>query len=355
MAGAGMALGPWVGGLLTEHLSWRWIFYVNLPVGIVVLIGAVLFLDLPVHPVRQAVDYLGAALAAAFATTLLLVLEWGGGRYPWTSPVLLGLVLAALCLLGLFLWRQATAASPVLPLSLFRNRALRLSFVVQGLVGVAMTVTIVYVMVYLQAARRVEAASAGLQLLPMALGMGLSGLLVGRLGGAARRTLVTGTLCAAVALALLGTSSADSSLWWLRGELLLAGAGFGMLIGRLLQYGQEQAPPGQLGVTTTAIRFFQTLGGALGASLFGSLLNRLTEGRTGGGGSGGDGHGVGHDVGHGTEAALGLVQGIDVVFFSVAGLLVLATAFAAGLPAPLSPAGTPVAGTVTARRTPSAR
>lgn len=323
MAGAGMAVGPWIGGLLTQHLSWRWIFYVNLPLGVAILVAAVIFLDLPAHPVRQAIDYVGAALAAAFATALLLVLEWGGSRYAWASPQILGMAVGVCALLGLFLWRQATAAEPVLPLPLFRGRALPLSFAVQGLVGVAMTVTIVYVMVYLQAARQVAAASAGLQLLPMALGMGLSGLIVGRLGAARRSTLVTGTSCAAVALALLGTSSADSSLWWLRGELLLAGAGFGMLLGQLLQYGQEFAPPGQLGVTTTAVRFFQTLGGALGTSLFGSLLTRLS----------GDSPGVGSGVGSG-DGHLGFVAAIDIIFFSQAALLALASLLALRLPNP---------------------
>ncbi|MFE9252065.1 hypothetical protein [Streptomyces sp. NPDC007088] len=131
------------------------------------------------------------------------------------------------------------------------------------------------------------------------------------------------------------------------------GAGFGMLIGRLLQFGQEHAPPGRLGVTTTAIRLLQTPGGALGVSLFGPLLSRLTEGRTAGGttGSGADGDGVAH----GTEAGLGLIQGTDVILFSLAGLLVLATALAVRLPAAPSAVGAPVAAAVTARRTPPAR
>ncbi|NEA39497.1 MFS transporter [Streptomyces sp. SID11385] len=326
VAGAGMALGPWVGGMLTEHLSWRWIFWVNLPVGLAVLLTAAAVLHLPDRPERRRVDYAGAALAAATTSSLLLTLEWGGDRWPWLAPPTLALAAATLALLALFLWRQATAPEPVLPLTLFRPRALRLGFAVQLLLGIGLTAAIVQVMLYLQVAHGLDSASAGLFLLPMAAGMTVSGLLAQRYAtGRTRLPLALGTSGAALGLALLATSTAHTPAWTTRGELFVLGCGFGLLVGRLIQYAQDTAPAGLLGVTTTAARFFQTLGGAAGAALGGVLLTRLT---------GLDGAAArGHDPSTAVPgAALPFTGGIDTVFACLAALMLLATALVLRLP-----------------------
>ncbi|MFI0258565.1 MFS transporter [Streptomyces sp. NPDC017056] len=324
VAGAGMALGPVAGGLLAEHADWRWIFYVNLPVGIAVLVASALVLKLPLHGERRRIDFLGAALAAAFSTALLLVTEWGGRDYGWGSPVILGLAAGAVALLGLFLWRQATAAEPLLPLSMFRNHTLRTGFAVQGLVGVALMGSMVYVIVYLQLARGIAPAAAGMFMIPTALGMACSGLLTARLGsrGWTERTFViSGTACAAVATVLLSTNGADTSLWAVRAELLLLGAGFGQTLGRLIVLVQQAAPHHQLGVATTGIRFFQTLGSSLGAALFGTVLARVYADRGPGGSTSaiptlkGEAH---------TRAVDAFSSSTGVVFLCSAGVLALA-------------------------------
>ncbi|MFD6153568.1 MFS transporter [Streptomyces sp. NPDC060243] len=336
VAGAGMALGPWVGGMLTEHLSWRWIFWVNLPVGLAVLLTAAAVLRLPDRPERRRVDYAGAALAAAFASAFLLTLEWGGGRWPWLAPQTLALAATALALLVLFLWRQATAPEPVLPLTLFGSRALRLGFAVQLLLGIGLTSAIVQVMLYLQVARGLDSASAGLFLLPMAAGMTVSGVLSQRyVNQRARLPLALGTSGAALGLALLATSTTHTSAWATRGALFVLGCGFGLLVGQLVQYAQDSAPAGLLGVTTTAARFFQTLGGAAGAALSGVLLTRLT----GLDGAAARGHDPSTTV---PGAALSFTGGIDTVFACLAALMLLATALVLRLPVPrTAPAGTP--------------
>ncbi|MFD8784557.1 MFS transporter [Kitasatospora sp. NPDC059599] len=324
VAGLGMAVGPLIGALLTDHLSWRWIFYVNLPLGLLVLVGAALVLKLPASAGRGSLDFLGAALAAAFTTGLLLITEWGGKDHAWTSPVILGLGAATLAAFVLFLWRQATAAEPVLPLSLFRIRAVRLGFAIQGLVGVAMTGSIVYVMIYLQIARGVEPTTASLYLIPMAAGMTAVGLLVGRLtarGHVPRTFLVAGAGLAALALALLGLTGPTTPLWVVLAELALLGCGLGQLIGQLVMLVQGAAPAHQLGVATTGVRFFQTLGSALGATLFGTVLTRVYQAGEPGGTVGA----LRTLTGAAREHALvGFTDAVDVVFLSAGGLLAVA-------------------------------
>ncbi|MCX5210442.1 MFS transporter [Kitasatospora sp. NBC_00240] len=324
VGGAGMAVGPLIGALLADHFSWRWIFYVNLPVGLFVLAGAAFALKLPHRTGRGRLDFLGATLAAAFATGLLLVTEWGGKEYAWSSTPILLLGAGTLAALGLFLHRQATAAEPVLPLSLFRIPALRTGFAVQGLVGMGLMGSVVYVMLYLQVARGVAATSASLFLIPMAAGMTAVGLLVNRLsrrGRSPRTFLVAGAGCSALALLLLGLSGPDTGLWTVRAELALLGVGFGQLVGQLIGVVQDAAPAHQLGVATTAVRFFQTLGGALGAALFGTVLARVFGAAEPGTPLGAVATlaGAEHE-----QAVRAFVDAADVVFLSAGGLMVLA-------------------------------
>lgn len=282
MAGLGMGIGPLVGGLISDHASWRAIFYLNLPLGLIVIVGSLLVLRLPGPTGGASIDFPGAALAAAFAGSLLLVCEWGGKQYAWTSATIIGLGVAAVASLVLFLWRQATAAEPILPLSLFRVRAIRDSYLIQGLVGVAMMAVMVYLMLYLQVARGVSATSAATYIAFMAAGLVVSGLGGDRLGWSTRTSMMVGTACVTVALAALALTSITTPTWAIRTELVLLGAGFGQLLGKLIVVVQENAPARQLGVATTGIRFFQSLGGAIGAAVLGSLLTRIFEAKTSG-------------------------------------------------------------------------
>jgi EmrB/QacA subfamily drug resistance transporter len=330
VAGGGMALGPWIGGLLADHANWRWVFYINLPLGLTVLAVGAVVLKLPQQGVERAIDYPGAALAALFATALLLVADWGGKKYAWSAPEITGLLVIGVAALLLFLHRQRTAAEPILPLSLFRVPELRWGFAVQGLMGAAMMAAIYYALLYVQIVRGVPSSGAGLYLLPLAVGMSAVGIATGRLaerGWSERTFVISGAAVSCVAFLLLATTGTETSLWLLRAELLLMGVGFGQLIGQLIVLVQEAAPPHQLGVATTAIRFFQTLGQALGAALFGTTVIRLYDG------PGGTPDAVPHLTGTARTAGIeAYVSATDTVFLCAAAVMALCVLMATRLP-----------------------
>ncbi|GAA3280359.1 hypothetical protein GCM10020218_032790 [Dactylosporangium vinaceum] len=322
-AGVGMAVGPFIGGLFADHGNWRGIFYINVPLGLLVIVGGLFVIKLPPVTRNTALDLPGAGLAAAFASGLLLVCEWGGQRYPWTSPAIAALIAATLVSLALFIWRESVAAHPVLPLSLLRDRTIRGSYVIQLLIGAAMIGTMVHLMLYLQVTRGVSSSSSGLYLAFMALGLTLSGMTGNRLRLTTRAALILGTSAAAVAVGAIALCvHLDASLLAIRGALVLLGLGFGQLIGRLIMVVQDSAPVHQLGVATTGIRFFQSLGTAIGAAALGSVLTRVYESRGG--------------------TANGFVTGIEVVFLLAGAIVLLALLIAVRLRgADASTGGTP--------------
>jgi EmrB/QacA subfamily drug resistance transporter len=268
-------LGPLLGGLLVELGSWRWVFYGNLPVGAIALVIIATRLELPAARTERAIDYPGAALFVTGVVCLLLVTEFGGQRYAWTSTPTLGLVAGAVVLLLAFAWWERRAAEPILPLRLFRNSVFLVVTVTFFLATSALFAVVVFVPVFLQIVVGVSAVGSGLLILPMTLGVTAATIVSGRLiarTGRYKFFPVIGLVIASVGVFLLSRVSPGTS--WLTVSLcmLLFGCGFGLVTQVLVIAVQNGTERRDIGVATASANFFRSLGGSIGTAVFGAVF-----------------------------------------------------------------------------------
>lgn len=274
--------GPLAGGLITDAWGWRWIFYVNLPLGLVAVALTAFALRLPRSGGDGRVDVTGAVLIAGAAVGLLLVAEWGGRAYAWTSGVILGLAVAVVVLVALFVWWERRAADPLLPPRLFADPTLRVVLPATALLGALLGGSVVYLPTYLQAAYGMGATQAGLALNPYVLTfMAFSSLAGARVGasGRFRPYLLAGSAVAVLGFALLSLLTLDTPYAVLAVEIAVLGAGFGLLTQNLVVVAQNAASPADLAATTSAVVSVRGLGLSLGVAVFGILLARQVRGR----------------------------------------------------------------------------
>jgi predicted MFS family arabinose efflux permease len=275
MVGLGIALGPGIGGFVAEHLNWRWVFYINLPLGVAAILVSIWLVNFDVPTVRRRVDYFGAALIAAAASTLLLVSQWGGSEYAWNSDVILGLIGGGMALLAVFVWWQLTTPEPILNLRLIFNRTFRVLIPLGFISGIGLSGSVAYISGYLQVGRGLTPTTGGLLLLPMAAGMTLAGLLstkvAGRLG---KFQLLLGYVLIALAMVMFSRLGVHTPQLYVGIPLFILGIGLGQCLGVGLMIAQDSVGVDELGQATTSIRFVQQLGASFGLALFGTVLNR---------------------------------------------------------------------------------
>ncbi|NUL02822.1 MFS transporter [Streptomyces lunaelactis] len=279
--GLASVAGPLLGGFFTDHASWRWCFYFNVPFGLVTLIVITAVLKLPKPVTRARLDFLGALFLAAASTCLVLLTSWGGTEYAWGSRVILGLAAGAAGTTILFLVVEYFAPEPIIPLRLFRDSIFNITGLVGAVVGVALFGAAGYLPTFLQMVDGASATESGLLMLPMIGGIVVASIVSGRLisrTGHYRIYPVLGSAISAVGMWLLsrletGTPRLDYSIWQ-----AVLGVGIGLVLPVLILAVQNAVPPADLGTATSANNYFRQIGGSVGAAVFGTLFaNRLTD------------------------------------------------------------------------------
>ncbi|MCV7179106.1 MFS transporter [Mycolicibacterium sphagni] len=280
--GVTTVVGPLLGGLFTDHLGWRWAFWVNVPVAVVVLIVAAWAIPKLGRSSRPVIDYSGIVLIGLGAAGLTLATSWGGTTYPWGSATIIGLFVGSIAALVAFVVVESRATEPILPIRLFKDPVFTVCCVLSFVVGFAMLGALTFLPTYMQFVDGVSATVSGLHTLPMVVGLLAtsltSGVIVGRTG---RYKIfpVVGTAVMAAGFVLLSFMDAHTSVLVQSLDLLILGAGIGLSMQVLVLTVQNTVDFTDLGVATSGVTFFRTIGSSFGAAIFGSLFSNFLADR----------------------------------------------------------------------------
>ena len=273
--GVSTVLGPLLGGFFVDNLSWRWIFYVNLPIGLIALaVIAAVFQPRTGHE-KHTIDYLGAALLAGGLSAIVLYTSLGGTTYSWTSPWMLALIIGGAVVLAGFVFAEGRAVEPILPLELFRNRVFSVTSAVGFIVGLALFGAVTYLPLYLQDVKGHSPTTSGLLILPLMVGLLItsigSGQLISRFGRY-KPFPVAGTAVMTVGLLLLSRLQVDTSTMVTGAYMLVLGLGLGLVIQVLVLAAQNAVDYNYLGVASSGSTLFRQIGGSIGVAVFGAIF-----------------------------------------------------------------------------------
>jgi EmrB/QacA subfamily drug resistance transporter len=274
--GLASIIGPLLGGYLTDNLSWRWVFYVNLPLGMIALL--VLWFSFPnIRPMRRSrsIDYPGALTLVAGVVPLLLALSWGGTDYPWSSPVILGLFVVSAVMLAAFGVAETRAKEPIIPLSLFRNSIVSTSVLALTFMAIGMFGTILFIPLFIQAVIGTTATQSGTVMMPMMMTMVASSIIGGQIisrTGHYKLIGLFGMALMAFGMFLLSGMDADTDYLTVVRNMVIIGFGMGPAMPVFTLAAQNAVNMGQLGVVTALTQFARSIGSTLGVAVFGSVL-----------------------------------------------------------------------------------
>ena len=274
--GVSTVVGPLLGGFIVENFSWRWIFYVNLPVGLTALAVIAGAFAAPVDRVKHRIDYFGATLLAGGLSAIVLYTTLGGSEYSWGSTFMLALVAAGVVLLAAFVLVERSAAEPILPMRLFRNRVFSVSSAIGFLVGAGLFGAVTFLPLYLQIVRGHSPTTSGLLMTPMMAGLLItsigSGQVISRIGRY-KPFPIAGTAIMAVGFVLLSRLEVDTSAVVSGAYMLVLGLGLGLVMQVLVLAVQNAVDYRDLGVATSGTTMFRQMGGAIGTAAFGAIFN----------------------------------------------------------------------------------
>lgn len=283
--GVATVVGPLLGGFIVEHLSWQWIFLINLPLGILALVVIGFALKPKPDRVSHKIDYMGFVLLTAALSAFVLATSLGGNTFPWMSAQIISLLVLSVAALGAFIWVESRAPEPVLPLELFRNDTFVVSNAIGFLVGMAMFGSITFLPLYLQVAKGVTPTGSAIQLIPMMVGLigasTLSGFFMSRTGRY-RILPIASTAVLFIGLTLLGTMQLSTPDWMIAIYMFLVGAGIGPVNSVGVTATQNAVSRQLVGVATAGTTLFRQIGGSIGVSVFGAIFSSSLASQLGG-------------------------------------------------------------------------